>query len=118
MAVQAKEISVISEDSVYRLAFLLIFSLLLSCGSPLEPTMDSYIIEYDIPKTDWYSLIIYSSTGRKIKDLIANEIHIIGKYSVDWYLDNNYSQIVNKGLYYYELSSADKVIKKEYIIVE
>lgn len=64
-----------------------------------NPFNSSTIINYEIPESNYTTIIIYNSLGQKISVLV-NEVLPSGNYSVNWNADN-----LPSGIYYYRMIS-------------
>lgn len=70
-----------------------------------------------IPATAIISLSIIDSKGNIVRKLITNEPYKKGAHSIDWFGESDYGDRVDDGIYFYKLSSDDKVQVKKAIVV-
>jgi parallel beta helix pectate lyase-like protein/flagellar hook capping protein FlgD len=64
-------------------------------------------IEFNIIQPSTVHLLIYSSTGQLVRELV-NGSYLTGKYTVRWNATNNFGVKVAAGMYHYQLISAGK----------
>jgi|WetSurMetagenome_2_1015567.scaffolds.fasta_scaffold10997_3 hypothetical protein len=76
-------------------------------------------IEFEVKSnTVPVSLEIFDSKGNKVRDLISSKKYNAGKYTIDWHGDNDSGHKANAGIYFYKLTSGDKMLVKKAIVVK
>lgn len=70
-------------------------------------------IDYDIPKETKVSLKIYDVTGREVANIINNEVHKAGYYTVKFN-----ASVLSSGIYFYRLVAGDFVMSKKMLLVK
>ncbi len=81
--------------------------------NPFNPTTS---ICYELPVTDLVQLTIYNIKGQEVKALVE-EIKTAGYHEIIWNGTDNLGRIVDSGIYFYRLQSADHVLLKKMILV-
>lgn len=77
-----------------------------------NPFNPSTKIRFDIPKSTFVKLIIYDELGRKIENLVNEELKA-GEYSVDWNAVNYPS-----GIYFYKIETENFVESKRMVLLK
>ena len=79
------------------------FALHQNYPNPFNPTTQ---IHYDLPESEFVSIIIYDVIGRKIKSLI-NTNQEAGYRSIAWNATNDLGQPVSNGMYIYTIQAGE-----------
>jgi hypothetical protein len=76
-------------------------------------------IEFEVKSnTAPVSLEIFDSKGNKVRDLISSKKYNAGKYTIDWHGENDSGHKADAGIYFYKLTSGDKMLVKKAIVVK
>jgi len=80
--------------------------------NPFNPTTN---IKFSISETQQIEIIVYDILGKKIKQLLNNNIES-GIHEVEWYGDDELGYKVSSGIYFYTIKSRDKAIFSKMIL--
>lgn len=76
-------------------------------------------IEFEVKSnTAPVSLEIFDSKGNKVRELISSKNYDAGKYTIDWHGENDSGHKADAGIYFYKLTSGDKMLVKKAIVVK
>ena len=90
------------------------FALYPNYPNPFNP---STVISYDIAQNTHVTLDIYDMRGRVVKNLVR-KIQDSGRYTVNWYGNDNAGSQVGAGVYIYKLSAGDNVFNRKMILMK
>jgi len=82
--------------------------------NPFNPTTQ---IGYTIQKTGMVELSVYNILGRKVQTLV-NEVRNAGSYLIDWNGRDENGNMVNSGIYFYQLRIENNTVTKRMIFVK
>ena len=85
------------------------FSLFQNYPNPFNPVTT---ISYQLPKTGVVRLSIYNIKGQLVETLV-NEQRSPGSYSATWYAND-----VSSGLYFYKLTTGNKIVTKKMLLLK
>jgi len=85
------------------------FNLSQNYPNPFNPETT---IEFDIPKSTFFKLIIYDALGREIESLVNGEL-TAGSYQTKWNAVN-----YGSGIYYYQLTAGDYTETRKMILLK
>ncbi|MGH2575577.1 MAG: choice-of-anchor J domain-containing protein, partial [Ignavibacteria bacterium] len=77
-----------------------------------NPFNPATYIEFDLPKSEFVNLIVYSSLGQEIKTLVNQNLQA-GSYKVDFNADG-----LPSGTYLYRITAGDFVTAKKMILIK
>ena len=80
-----------------------VFALHQNYPNPFNPATT---INYDIPKSQVVSIMIYDIMGREVRSLL-NEFQEVGYRSVRWDATDNFGRAVSAGMYVYTIQAGD-----------
>lgn len=63
-----------------------------------NPFNPSTTVSYDLPAEAQVSIVIYDAIGQEIRQLV-NDVHSVGRYSVQWDARDNFGRSVGSGVY-------------------
>ncbi|MFH1568557.1 MAG: FlgD immunoglobulin-like domain containing protein, partial [Gemmatimonadota bacterium] len=79
-----------------------VYSLGANYPNPFNP---STVIEYALPEATPVTLAVYDVLGRRVRSLVATDLHAAGFYSVAWDGTDQEGRPVGNGLYFYRLTT-------------
>ncbi len=71
-----------------------------------NPFNSTTIISYELPASSYVSLEIYSITGQKVRELVA-QYQQPGRHQVQWDGTSEDTRVMPSGLYIYRLAGSD-----------
>ena len=84
-----------------------------------NPFNDFTTIEFDLSEpSQKVSLTILDSKGNKVKSLLTEEFYQAGTFQVNWHGDNDSGFKVKEGIYFYKLTSNNKMLVKKAIVIK
>ncbi|MCX6827542.1 MAG: S8 family peptidase [candidate division Zixibacteria bacterium] len=82
--------------------------------NPFNPSTQ---ITFEIPRITTATLAIYDILGRKVATLFEGQIQP-GRHTVIWHGENNYTQPVPSGVYFYRLKTDTAVFSKKMLLLK
>ena len=82
-----------------------------------NPFNPSTVISYDIANSSNVSLSVYDMRGRVVNDLVR-KFQDAGRYSINWYGNDNLGNQVSAGVYIYKLQAESKVISRKMVLMK
>ena len=74
-------------------------------------------IAFSLSQTDNVQLAIYNCKGQHVKTLLQTQ-KLAGDHSIVWDGKNSTEEVVNSGVYFYQLKTEDKTITKKIILMK
>ena len=94
--------------------------LICGCGAkgPSSPddTVTSTVIRLSLPRRSYVSLVIYSSSGRKVRTLLDRVLDA-GIYEVRWDGTDDDGWQVASGVYFYRLEAGGRLAYRKMVLV-